>query len=121
MLGIVMSYAETYYWNVNNGGGFGIKFSAFIYSMAVITLLFSAKVERAYSRNIVNKTIESIGDVSFAVYLWHMFIVNAIVKFGILDETSWMVRWFIGITATIVLIEIIKLIFPKKYHWYLGV
>lgn len=121
ILGMVMSYAETYYWNVNYGGGFGIKISSFIYSIAVIMLLFSAKAECAYKRNIVHKAIEYAGCVSFAIYLYHLFVIDAFSILHVLERMSWIVRWLICLTATIVVVEILRRILPRKYHWCIGV
>lgn len=120
LLGIVFSYAETYYWNVNYGGGFGIKFSSFVYSMAVIMLLFSSRIECAYKHNVINKIIEYIGRVSFAIYLYHMFILYVLSIFHILEGLPWIVRWLICLTVTFVVIVFIKRILPSKYHWYFG-
>lgn len=121
VLGIVMSYAETYWWEGKYGGGFGIKFSSFIYSMAVIMVLFSAKAERAYKHNMVNKSIEYVGRISFAIYLYHLFVVEVLSSFHVLGRMHWVVRWLICLTATIVVIEVLKKILLHKYSWCFGV
>ena len=120
VLGLAMEYAETYYWNTNYEGGFGIKCSSFLFSAAVITLLFSQKIEQAYKRNAFTRTIEYIGSISFAIYLYHLY-ANEI--FGILHITIpqlWIVRWVICIVVTILIIWLFKRTFPKKYHWLIG-
>lgn len=119
LLGIVLSYAETYYWNTNYDGGFGIKCSAYIYSMAAIMVLFSARVEQAYQRNLVTKSIEYIGNISFSIYLYHIFMVMCLGTLHI-AEKPWIIRWTVCLAITIAVIEILKRIFPQKYHWLLG-
>lgn len=121
VLGIVMSYAETYWWNVKYEGEFGIKFSSFIYSMAVIVVLFSAKAERVYKHNMVNKSIEYVGRISFAIYMYHLFVVEVLSSLHLLGRMHWVVRWLICLTATIVVIEVLKKILLRKYSWCFGV
>lgn len=119
--GLALEYAETYYLNTNYKGGFGIKCSAFVYSMAVITLLFSYRLEQAYKRNKVTRTIEYIGSISFAVYLYHLYGNEVL---NILHATTafpWILRWVLCLVATVLAIELLKRILPQKYHWLLGV
>lgn len=121
LAGMLVQYAETYYLNVTFGGGFGIKFSSFVYSMAVIMLLFSARIEQAYNRNAISRAIEHIGGISFAVYLYHCFVIGIFCKLQIYTETPWIARWAASLAATIAVISILKRILPRKYSWMLGV
>lgn len=116
---IALQYGETSFWNLNYGGGFGIKLSAFVYSITVITALFSKKAECLYKRNFITKAIEYIGSISFTIYLYHLFTT---ISFGMLhiNQTSWLIRWAVCLILTIVAIEILKKIVPPKFHWYFG-
>lgn len=119
---LALQYGETYFWNMNYGGGFGIKLSVCVYSITVIAVLFSKKTERLYKRNFITKAIEYIGSISFSIYLYHLFTTLSL---GILhiniSQTSWLIRWVVCLILTIVAIEILKKIVPLKYHWYFGV
>lgn len=117
---IALQYMETSFWNVNYGGGFGIKLSAFVYSMTVIAVLFATKTERLYKHNFITKAIEYIGSISFAIYLYHLFTT---ISFGMLhiNQLPWLIRWSVCLVLTIVAIEILKKIVPNKYHWCFGV
>lgn len=119
LLSIVISYAETYYWNTFYDGGFGIKCSAYVYSMAVIMVLFSIRVEQAYKRNIVTRSIEYIGRISFAIYLYHLFVVMCFDRFHV-TEMPWIIRWMVCIATTTVVVTLARRIFPKKYYWVYG-
>ena len=120
IMGLVMEYAETYYWNTNYEGGFGIKCSSFIYSIAIITLLFSRNIEEAYKRNTFTRMIEYIGSISFAIYLYHLYANNILSLLHITTPLPWILRWAICLVATILAIEFFKRIFPKKIHWIFG-
>lgn len=76
--------------------------------MAVIVVLFSAKAERAYKHNMVNKSIEYVGRISFAIYMYHLFVVEVLSSLHLLGRMHWVVRWLICLTATIVVIEVLK-------------
>lgn len=119
ILGLLLQYMETRFWNINYGGGFGIKLSAFIYSLLIIVVLFSNKSENLYRRNIITKIVEYIGSISFAIYLYHMFTTYS---FGILhiNDLSWLIRWGACLIMTIIIVEVMKRIIPKKSHWYFG-
>ena len=120
IVGLAMEYVETYYWNKNYEGGFGIKCSSFIYSIAVITFLFSCKIEKSYKRNTFTRIIEYIGSISFAIYLYHLYTNEILSLLHITTSLPWILRWAICLVATILTIELFKRIFPKKFHWLFG-
>lgn len=119
-IGVALQYVETYYWNINYSGGFGIKLSSFIYSIAVICFLFSAKLERVYVQNKFTKAIEYIGSISFAIYLYHMFTILGL-KVLHINNIPWIFRWVFCMIVTIIGIEFLKRMIVRKYQVYLGV
>lgn len=121
LVGIVMSYGETYYWNINYGGGFGIKISSFVYSMAVITLIFSQKIECVYKRNVMTKGVEYVGYISFPIYLYHFIIIDCFRMFHTVNNMPWCICWGTCMVMTIVLIKILKYVVPQKYCCYFGI
>ena len=84
-------------------------------------MIFQAKAERAYKHNTINKGIEYISCVSFAFYLYHMFIVNVFSSIHVLVGMPWCIRWLICLIVTIVVVEILKRMIPHKYRWCFGV
>ena len=114
-----MQYAEYHWLNSLSGGGFGIKVSAWIYSIAVILLLFSAKLERAYKRNAVSRFVEYVGNVSFTIYLYHLLVLIVLSKLGV-SVLPWIGRWAVLMLAILAFVEVAKRILPKKIHWLIG-
>jgi len=119
IIGIMLQYAECYWLNSLSGGGFGIKMSAWFYSMAVILLLFSARLERAYRRNVISKYVEYVGNMSFTVYLYHLFVLIVISRLGV-NALPWIGRWAALMLVTLAFVEVAKRILPKKTHWLIG-
>ena len=81
LIGLFISIAETYYiFNFTDSfQGLGIKIGAFIYSFAVILLLFSLEYEPK-KRNILWRFMAYIGRISFGIYLIHIYILTYIVR-----------------------------------------
>lgn len=59
--------------------------------------------------------------VSFAIYLYHLFVIDAFSILHVMERMSWIVRWLICLTATIVVVENLRRILPRKYRWCFGV
>ncbi len=119
IIGVVLQYAECRWLNSFSGGGFGIKMSAWVYSIAVILLLFSARLERAYKGNAVGRFVEYVGSVSFAVYLYHLLVLIVLARLGV-GGLPWIGRWAALMLATLGFVEASKRILPKKAHWLIG-
>jgi len=81
LIGLFISIAETYYiFNFTDSfQGLGIKIGAFIYSFAIILLLFSLEYEPK-KKNIFWRLMAYIGRISFGIYLIHMYILSYIVR-----------------------------------------
>ena len=83
IIGLFISVAETYFifHLTNSFQGLGIKIGAFIYSFAVILLLFSLEYKPRLKSKLWN-FMAYLGRISFGVYLIHnyiLFIVRCIV------------------------------------------
>lgn len=81
LIGLFVSIAETYYiFNFTDSfNGLGIKIGAFIYSFAIILLLFSLEYEPE-KRSILWRFAVYIGRISFGIYLIHIYILSYIVR-----------------------------------------
>ena len=81
LIGLFISIAETYYiFNFTDSfQGLGIKIGAFIYSFAIILLLFSLEYEPK-KKNIFWRLMAYIGRISFGIYLIHIYILSYIVR-----------------------------------------
>ena len=113
--GIVLQVIETYYHFKIHGNGFGIKTSSFLYAAAIITMFFSTRMETLYSeKNIIVKIIRRIGNISFGVYLTHMFVLYLISH--LVKTDYWSINWIL----TFMLIRIAQKILPDKVIKYLG-
>lgn len=81
LIGLFVSIGETYYiFNFTESfQGLGVKIGAFIYSFAIILLLFSLEYEPK-KKNIFWRLMAYIGRISFGIYLIHMYILTYIVR-----------------------------------------
>lgn len=118
--GLILSYIESVYLLNSFGQGVGIKPSSFLYSAAIVSLFFSPKVEGAYSYipRWAGQAIEFVGKNSFAIYLIHCYIIIVISPSPLLP---WMLKWGVILVSTMLIVELIKLTFPKRFNYYLGI
>ncbi|MDE7153291.1 MAG: acyltransferase [Muribaculaceae bacterium] len=115
IIGLILSVLETkYYYSLRQNSGLGIKISSFIYSIGVIMLTFSTKLERIYNNNIITSTVAYIGEVSFGIYLVHMYVVTIVRH--ILPVTNWALSWIATLVVTICLIMFSKWLLPAKFN-----
>lgn len=112
--GIVLSVFETKYYFTLHHSGYGIKFSSFIYSVGVIMLLFSSKLERIYNKNAITSAIAYIGEISFGIYLIHMYVI--IILRHILPVSNWVLSWAITIALTTAIIMFSKWLLPTRIN-----
>lgn len=118
IFGLVLECIETYWLNTNYGGGYGIKLSAFIYSIGVIMLILSPKVKTAYKSNKLTQIIAHIGNISFGIYLIHSFVITGINY--LLPAHSWAFSWLLVVILTSVVVAIARKILPVGLNKYLG-
>ncbi|MBR4996147.1 MAG: acyltransferase [Alistipes sp.] len=118
ILGFVLECIETYWLNVNYGGGYGIKLSAFIYSIGVVMLILTPKLRYAYKSNKLTSIVAYIGSMSFGIYLIHYFVVG-VIKF-ILPIRNWALSWLLVVLCTSAAIAVARKILPMRFNKYLG-
>ena len=118
ILGLMLECIETYYLNINYGGGYGIKISSFIYSIGIVMLLLTPKMKSMYKSNKLKFTIAYLGRLSFGIYLIHYFVIN--ISTFILPVRSWALSWIIVIMITAIVIMLSRKYLPQKINKYLG-
>lgn len=90
------------------------KPSSFIYSVVILMLLFSTKIEALYRSNVFTKSVEYIGKVSFGIYLIHCHLISFI------PSGFWCVKWCIALLLSVAIAAGIHYIIPSKVRYYLG-
>jgi len=118
VFGFALECIETYWLNTNYGGGYGIKFSAFIYSIGVVMFILSPKVKAFYTHNKLTSLIAYVGNISFGVYLIHCFVIRAF-NF-IYPVRSWLMLWIMTVIITSIICSIVRTVLPKHLNRYLG-
>ena len=99
--------------------GDGQKPSSFVYSIGLVLMLFNARVEGIIrSSNILYRSVLRIGEISFAVYLMHMYIVRFVLPH--IDISNWFFRALFVLVATTALIFILQRLLPSRVHKYIG-
>lgn len=118
IIGLGLQLYESEYWLAKGVNAYGIKLSSFIFSAGVIWLLFSKEVESKYTENIIFKTINWIGGISFGIYLLHCYMIGVADK--LIPDMNWIGKWVFVLCLTVLFIWIAKAIFPKFSIKYLG-
>ena len=115
LIGIVMSILTSTFLNV----GAGQKPSSFIYSIGLVLVLFNSRVEGVLrSNNILYRAVLWIGEISFAIYLIHMYIVRFVMPH--ITISNWFFRALFVLVTTSVLIFTLQRILPSRVHKYIG-
>lgn len=120
IVGFVSQMIETHYLMQLGKGGTGLKITSWIYSAGAIFLLFSLKIQKCLSsNNSLYRGIVKIGEISFGVYLAHMyfFLINA--KFFKID--NWLLLWCFVTILSIAIMLFLKKVVPSKYLKILGI
>lgn len=118
--GMILQLIEMYFINTNLEGGFGIKVSSLLYCYSCLMFLFSAKVEKWVSShtNIITKWLNKIGNVSFGVYLTHIYFIMFLSKFFTID--NYFAKWAVVSLLSIAFVMVGKRIMPVFSEKYLG-
>lgn len=120
IIGLVLSVIETNFLIEHYGKGVGIKPSTYLYSVGMIFLLFSNKVENLLSRTgAIYRFITWIGSLSFGIYLIHCYFVSFIIKLTPIN--IWLLKWALVLVLTALMIATMRKILPTKYYKYLGI
>lgn len=125
IIGLGLSVAETFFnfYITGTHTGLGIKTGAFIYSFAIILLLFS-QVKLEPKRSLIWRGITYCGKISFGIYLIHIFILYFVRHLYLIlgFDSNVFVNQFITISIVILLccfiisiMRKINLLFSIKY------
>lgn len=98
----------------------GQKTSLYVFDIGCILLCMSRKSEMAFSDNSFTRKIIYIGEISFGIYLTHMYLVFIADRFLPSMRENWIGLWSLSIVLTIGIIEICKKISPALSRRYLG-
>lgn len=108
--GLILSFLETKWAYPLHHIGYGIKPSSHLYSLAVIILLFSEKVQPLFaSDNWIVKAFAYLGRISFGVYLVHCFFIMFIVHF---IHLNWVLLTVGTLILTIAFIYVTQRVVP---------
>ena len=119
VVGFVAQLFETKYLISCGNVGVGLKLSSWIYSVGMVLLLFSNKIEQFISRGgSVYQMLVKIGGISFGVYLTHVYFL-IIVNF-VLHTTNWIVYFITVSLMTTLFVMVLKAVLPVKFWRVLG-
>lgn len=110
IVGLFFSYLETKWVYSFHHSGYGIKPSTHIYSLAIILMLFSQKVQdKCTCCNLIFNAIVYIGRISFGIYLIHCFFITVI---GKLCDFNWLLLTIIVLALSIIFISVTRKLLP---------
>lgn len=119
IIGYCMSIVETIWYMNLTGGGVGIKLSSFIFSYGMIIMLVSKQIANCFYSSRLIRIVAWIGEVSFGVYLMHMYCIMACRM--VLGKMPWSALWIISLGLTLLLIGIAQSKLSSKFTYkYLG-
>ena len=120
IIGLFLSQLETIYLFDKFGAGFGVKPSSIVYSLALIFLLMSSRIESLVNKIVgeCNSLLIYIGKKSLGIYLVHFFIVKYL---AVRITDSWLLKCIFTLIISIFLLWALNILIPKKYHKYIGV
>lgn len=113
---LCISVIEVNLWSSAMGERYGYKFSSFIFSYILILIFFSKEAEDFFRevKGFVCARIIYVGKISFGIYLLHYLLIPFL-QFG-----GWAVNWIMVLLVTMLVIAIIKSLFPAFAKKYLG-
>lgn len=113
VLGIVLQYFEAETLFELTKGAYGQKMSAIISNTGMILLMFSVRIELQYNHGRPwLRMFEFIGKHSFGIYLAHIYMLQLVSHFFILN--NWIVKWISVLLLTIFAILLAKKILPNN-------
>lgn len=119
VMALFLQFWESVYLGDIGGACYGIKISSFIFSIIIILLLLSRKVEDVYNnQSCYLKSITWLGRNSFGIYLTHCLVIFMLSR--ILKTNFWVIDWVLVICMDAILIILLKRIIPTKYQFILG-
>lgn len=104
-----------------NGKGYGIKPTSFLFSILVILVLFSKRIEGSFKANrLLNRAIVFVGKVSFVIYLSHTLVIVVLSRFPLYISVSWLLRFLMVTFADLALVVLLYHITPHKMKRAIG-
>lgn len=120
IIGTLLQLLETYWLNTHFGGGFGVKLSSIVYCTSVIVFLFSKKLDMAYNcaENILGRTIRYIGQLSFGIYLIHVYFLFVLLHFW--PHPNFYLLWITVTLFSVGSVTLGKKVFGRYAEKYFG-
>ena len=104
-----------------NGVGYGIKPSSFLFSILVILLSFSKKIEESFNSNIsFYKAIAFVGKISFVIYLSHTILRFFVSRLSGWDGLLWSARFLLLSFIDLLLVTLLYHFCPDKIKRWVG-
>lgn len=121
ILGYLVEIAEQcYYMNEYNQHGFDLQAGMFIYCLGIILIFVSRKLSEIFRKNKFTNAIAWIGEVSFGVYLMHVYLIKIVISF-MGDKDPWILSWGLSLLLTMLIIWCVKKLLPQRFTFkYLG-
>lgn len=111
VIGLFLSFLETKWLYPLHHVGYGIKPSSHVYSLAVIMVLFSEKIQKMFtSYNLFFRVFVWLGRISFGVYLIHCFFI---IVLGCLPfHLDWFSQTFVVLALSSCFIYAVQRVMP---------
>ena len=120
LVGLVLQMIEAHFLDGFHGIGDDIKISWFFYSVVIILLLFSKRLENAFDiQSQISRIIIIIGTLSFSIYLTHYLVRLLYYHFAPIHY--WPLDWVAVLTLDILFLLFLKKIIPSKWSKLLGI
>lgn len=121
IIGYILEIAEhCFYMNSFKQNAFDLQSSMFVYSTGIILMLVSSKAAARFNKNKLSNAIAWIGEVSFGVYLMHVYLIQIVMK-AIGHRDPWILSWSLSLLLTLLIIWIAKKLSPQRFTFkFLG-
>lgn len=119
LLSLVLAMWETKWQMSFHGKGIGIKPSAYLYSTFAVLILFSRRLQDAYTeKSQIARFLQWVGGMSFGVYLSHIYFIGLAVR--LVPTDSWILKWLVATFLTLAFIAAVKRVAPRFSAKWLG-
>ena len=117
IIGVIASVIESQYL-LQYAPSYGIKPSAFFYSLCIIMVMFNERIHNGFKENSLTKAIAWLGKVSFAVYLTHCFLILPLSRTLI---SNGYLLWIVTLALDSILIAAAIKLLPKTICTKIGI
>lgn len=112
VIGLFLSFLETRWLYPIHHIGYGIKPSTHVYSLAVIIVLFSDKIQKMFTfDSFLFSVFVRLGRISFGVYLIHCFFIMAFSRLPF--HLGWLSHTFVVLALSWCLIYVVQRAMPS--------